>query len=225
MRINSDFLVTAFERTSQMEWVPSPALGVDRRMLDRVGGEVARATSLVRYAPASSFPAHTHGGGEEFLVLEGEFVDEYGRYPAGSYVRNPPGSSHAPASPMGCILFVKLHQFGPSDGQRVVVDTKRTSWRETGLPGVESLPLHAHGTERVALFRLAAGTCVPEHVHEGGEESFLLEGDVSDGRRHYIAGDWLRLPPGSRHEVCSESGCVLFVKSGHLPPGDLAQYE
>lgn len=71
------------------DWVASPSPGVWRYPLDRVGGEVARATSIVRYALASSFSPHTHGGGEEFLVLEGVFSDEHGDYPAGTYVRNP----------------------------------------------------------------------------------------------------------------------------------------
>jgi anti-sigma factor ChrR (cupin superfamily) len=81
--------------------------GVHRRMLDRIGGEVARATSIVRYAPASHFSPHIHDGGEEFLVLEGTFQDEHGGYPVGSYVRNPPTSSHTPGSSVGCTIFVK----------------------------------------------------------------------------------------------------------------------
>ncbi|GAL13613.1 hypothetical protein JCM19233_4618 [Vibrio astriarenae] len=51
--------------------------------LDRVGGEVARATSIVRYKPNSAFSPHTHDGGEEFFVLEGVFSDEHGDYPQG----------------------------------------------------------------------------------------------------------------------------------------------
>src|SRR6056297_2598515 len=69
--------------------------GVRRRMLDRIGNEVARATTIVRFDPGSAFSAHTHDGGEEYLVLDGTFQDEDGDFPAGSYVRNPPTSSHA----------------------------------------------------------------------------------------------------------------------------------
>jgi hypothetical protein len=68
-------------------------------MLDRIGDEVARATSIVRYAPASHFSPHVHDGGEEFLVLEGTFQDEHGDYPVGSYVRNPPTSVNIRTSP------------------------------------------------------------------------------------------------------------------------------
>lgn len=222
MRVNADFSLPAFARTAEIDWIPSPTAGVERRMLDRVGDEVARATSLVRYAPQSRFPEHTHGKGEEFLVLEGVFADEHGEYPAGTYVRNPPGSSHAPASPGGCVLLVKLRQFADDDTARVVVDTHTGGWQPTGVSGVECLPLHAHGSERVALYRLAPGSRVPQHEHPGGEETFLLEGGLADGEREYLTGDWLRLPPGSRHAVTSEAGAVLWVKSGHLPPPEPA---
>ena len=97
MNLNSDFGARAAVHAAQLDCTPSPITGVDRRMLDRIGDEVARATPIVRYAPHSRFSAHTHGGGEEFLVLDGVFQDEHGDYPAGTYVRNPPTSqSHAP---------------------------------------------------------------------------------------------------------------------------------
>jgi len=92
----------------ELPWVPSPAKGVDRRMLDRVGNEVARATSVVRYAPKSRFDAHEHALGEEFLVLEGVFADEHGEYPAGTWVRSPHRSQHHPFSTEGCLIYVKV---------------------------------------------------------------------------------------------------------------------
>jgi anti-sigma factor ChrR (cupin superfamily) len=218
MHINADFSATAFERTPGMDWVPSPTAGVERRMLDRVGGEVARATSIVRYAAGSRFPSHTHGGGEEILVLEGLFTDEHGTYPAGTYLRNPPGSAHAPASEEGCVLFVKLWQFAPGDDVRVVIDTGAGDWQDTRLPGVERLVLHAHGSERVVLYRLASGAVIPEHDHDGGEEVLVLDGELRDGEREYRTGDWMRFPPGSRHAVSTPNGARLYVKTGHLPP-------
>ncbi|MEO0699157.1 MAG: cupin domain-containing protein, partial [Pseudomonadota bacterium] len=85
MEINADFSQAVFTHTNTMDWTQSPMPGVDRRMLDRIGDEVARATSIVRYAEGSAFPEHTHGGGEEYIVLEGVFSDEHGDYPAGTY--------------------------------------------------------------------------------------------------------------------------------------------
>ena len=55
MEINADFTKRAVVHGAQMDWIPSPMPGVDRRMLDRIGDEVARATSIVRYAPGSAF--------------------------------------------------------------------------------------------------------------------------------------------------------------------------
>jgi len=107
-------------------------------MLDRIGDEVARATSIVRYAPQSRFSPHMHGGGEEFLVLDGVFQDEHGDYPVGNYVRNPPTSSHTPASEPGCTIFVKLWQFDPDDRTSVRIDTSGVSFTPApDLPGVE----------------------------------------------------------------------------------------
>ena len=115
MELNADFSKRAAVHAAGIPWVPSPMAGVDRRMLDRIGEEVARATSIVRYAPGSHFSPHTHGGGEELLVLEGEFSDEFGGFPAGSYIRNPPTSRHTPRSGPGCVLLVKLWQFDLAD--------------------------------------------------------------------------------------------------------------
>jgi anti-sigma factor ChrR (cupin superfamily) len=98
-------------QTRDLPWEPSPAPGVERRYLAREETQ-GLATSVVRYAPGASFPAHIHPGGEEILVLEGTFTDEQGTYPAGTYLRNPPGSRHHPYSPDGCVLFVKLGHLG-----------------------------------------------------------------------------------------------------------------
>ncbi|MEP1613734.1 MAG: cupin domain-containing protein, partial [Roseobacter sp.] len=68
MELNANFSDRVVVHSDQLDWTPSPMPGVDRRMLDRIGGEVARATSIVRYAPNSKFSAHTHTGGEEFIV-------------------------------------------------------------------------------------------------------------------------------------------------------------
>ncbi|MFZ4380211.1 MAG: cupin domain-containing protein, partial [Polynucleobacter sp.] len=115
MNINSDFSQKSVINTSDLDWSLSPVPGIERKYLDRVGDELARASSLVKYSPKSSFTEHTHAGGEEILVLEGTFSDENGDYPAGTYIRNPPKSKHAPHSKEGCVLFVKLRQFNAQD--------------------------------------------------------------------------------------------------------------
>ena len=203
--------------TTALPWTPSPMAGVERRMLDRRGGEVARATSIVGYAPGSRFERHSHGGGEEILVLEGTFSDELGDYPAGTYLRNPVGSSHAPFSTDGCTLLAKLQQMHPGDQQRLVIDTNNAAWRPGLVKGLEVMPLHGFGSEHVALVRWAPGTRFQPHSHPGGEEIFVLDGVFQDEHGSYPAGSWLRNPPGSVHRPWSETGCTIWVKTGHLP--------
>jgi len=217
MKINADFSERVVVRPGDVPFVPSPLPGVERQMLDRIGEEVARATSIVRYAQGSRFSEHTHGGGEEFLVLEGVFSDASGDYGPGSYVRNPIGTAHAPWSALGCTIFVKLHQFDPADATPVAIDTRAAHFLPGAVPGLSVLPLHEHGTERVALVRWAPGTRFARHRHWGGEEILVLEGVFQDEHGDYPAGSWLRSPHLSEHTPFSDSGCLIYVKTGHLP--------
>ena len=218
MLINADFETRAVIRPGDTDWVASPMAGVERKMLDRVGDEVARATSIVRYAPNSRFSPHTHGGGEEFFVLDGVFSDEKNDYPAGTYVRNPIGSRHTPHSDGGCTIFVKLHQFDAADTAHIVVDTHAAGFRPGVAKGLTVLPLHEYATEHVALVRWAPGTRFSQHRHWGGEEILVLEGTFQDEHGNYPAGSWLRNPHMSEHTPFSDEGCLIYVKTGHLPP-------
>jgi anti-sigma factor ChrR (cupin superfamily) len=218
--VNADFTQRVVIATDTLPWIASPQAGVERRLLDRIGGEVARATSLVRYAKASAFPAHQHGLGEEFLVLDGVFSDEHGDYKPGTYVRNPPGSHHTPRTEGGCTILVKLRQMKPTEGARVVIDTSAGQWKEDRATGVAVLPLHraADSTERVALERLAPGTHLPAMDCPGGEEIFLLSGSLQDEYGSYGAGAWIRNPAGFRRSLESQDGATYWVKRGHLRP-------
>jgi hypothetical protein len=195
-------------------------------MLDRIGGEVARATSIVRYAPNSHFSPHTHGGGEEFLVLEGVFQDEHGDYPAGYYIRNPPTSKHRPGSEPGCTLFVKLWQFNPADRSHVRIHTGKMKFvADRERPGVRTMPLFCDEREDVRLEAWDADTEIALPV-PSGIELLVLEGSFSERAETFVAQSWLRLPAGDVLTAkAGPSGCRLWVKSGHLaeppqlPPG------
>jgi anti-sigma factor ChrR (cupin superfamily) len=220
MHLRADFGQRAAVTPDQYKWVPSPAPGVERMMLDRVGDEVARATSIVRYAAHSHFPAHEHGGGEEILVLQGEFGDEHGRYPAGYYLRNPIGTRHSPRiGHEGATIFVKLCQFATDDTEQLAIDSGKGGWLPGRVPGVEIQPLHRHREENIFLLRWAPDTAYPEHAHPGGEEILVLEGAFHDEEGHYPQGSWVRYPDGSRHAPYTlGEGALLYVKEGHLPP-------
>lgn len=217
MTLNADFSRRVVLRPEDRRWQPSPLAGVERQPLDRIGLEVARATSLVRYAPGSYFKPHVHGGGEEILVLEGVFSDEHGDYPAGSYLRNSPGSAHTPHSAPGCVLFVKLWQFAADDDQTLRVNTRDEGWQPGLVPGLEVRPLHAHAGVQTALVRWAPQTHLQPQVHPGGEEIYVLEGVFRDELGAYPAGTWLRNPPLSRHRPSTGAeGALIYVKTGAI---------
>jgi len=222
MRINADFSKYVVVRPEEYQWVTSPATGVERMMLDRVGGEVARATTIVKFAPGTKFDAHTHSGGEECLVLEGVFADESGDYPAGTYVRNPIGTSHTPHTDAGCTILVKLHQFDATDTQQFHINTLNARFNPGLVLGLTVLPLHSAANENVALVRWAPGTRFNAHQHWGGEEIFVLEGIFQDEHGDYPKGTWIRSPHLSQHKPYSNEGCLIYVKTGHLPMANTA---
>ncbi|MEZ8826066.1 cupin domain-containing protein [Vibrio amylolyticus] len=218
-KVNADFTQRVVIRPEDYAWVDSPMPGVERMMLDRIGDEVARATSLVRYAPMSEFSPHVHTGGEEFLVLDGTFSDEHQDYHQGSYVRNPIGTSHQPKiGKDGATIFVKLQQFSQDDSEQKTVDTKSEPWLQGLVEGLTVMPLHEYQAEHVALVKWAPHTKFNAHQHWGGEEILVLEGTFYDEHGEYPAGTWLRSPHLSQHQpFTKEDGAVIFVKTGHLP--------
>jgi anti-sigma factor ChrR (cupin superfamily) len=216
MKLHTDLKIRVTVNTSTAPWIASPVSGVDRKILERDGDEIARATSLVRYAPQTSFSSHLHELGEEFLVLDGVFQDEHGQYPAGTYVKNPPGSGHAPFTETGCTLFVKLRYLNPEDTERVVISTPSAEWRHGLVPGLTVMPLSTFGTTHTALVRWAPGTYFNPHRHFGGEEIFVIEGVFEDEHGRYPKGFWLRSPHMSAHKPFSVEGCTILVKTGHL---------
>jgi anti-sigma factor ChrR (cupin superfamily) len=217
MELNHDFTRRAVVHAACIAWTPSPIAGVERCMLDRIGDELARATSIVRYAPHSRFSAHTHGGGEEFLVLDGVFEDEHGGYPAGSYVRNPPTSRHTPGSASGCVLFVKLWQFDLADRTEVRIDGGAIKFAPApNRPGVMLAPLFQDERENVRLERWSAGEEIVLAL-PGGGEFLVLDGGFAEGGDVFERQSWLRLPCGAAlHAVVGANGCAVWVKTGHL---------
>ncbi|MDJ0942499.1 MAG: cupin domain-containing protein [Kiloniellales bacterium] len=217
--INGDLSKLAVVHTADMEWQASPSPSVWRKRLDLSGPlEAGRVTSVVRYDADSRFAQHPHPDGEEILVLEGVFSDERGDYPAGTYLLNPEGFSHAPFSREGCVLFVKLRQYPGSDRRQVTIDSKATDLRDGEVAGLEVLDLYGEPKhpERIRLLRLEPGAILDSQVYLGGQEIFVLEGELENGERSYRAGSWARYPAGSRHALTSEGGCLFYEKTGHL---------
>jgi anti-sigma factor ChrR (cupin superfamily) len=216
IQLHADWSRRCVIDSNRLPWQASPSPLVERRMLERDGGEVARATSIVRYAPGARFDAHRHDLGEEIVVLEGTFSDASGDYGPGSYLRNPPGTAHAPWSVDGCTLFVKLRYMDPEDHLQCAVDTRHAQWHPGVAAGLSVLPLASVGASHTALVRWAPGSHFQPHRHYGGEEIFVLEGVFSDEHGDYPAGHWIRSPHLSQHQPFSREGCLILVKTGHL---------
>jgi anti-sigma factor ChrR (cupin superfamily) len=214
--LHADITQRAVVSTSKLEWINSPAIGVQRRMVERNGAEQARATSIVKYAAGAKFASHHHELGEEIFVLDGIFEDEHGSYPQGTYLKNPAGSEHSPGSESGCTLFVKLRHLDVADAGRVVQYTATNSWYPGMVAGLSVMPLHEFGSQNTALVRWAPGTFFNAHRHWGGEEIFVLDGVFEDEHGRYETGTWLRSPHLSAHKPFSNEGCTILVKTGHL---------
>ncbi|MCA1395827.1 cupin domain-containing protein [Bradyrhizobium sp. BRP56] len=223
MRINDDLSKPVIVHASKLDWVASPSAGVDRRMLFRIGGEVARATSIVRYAPGSAFPRHTHGGGEEIVVLEGTFQDEHGEYPAGSYFRNPPGTSHVPASKDGCTIFVRLWQFRDEDWTQVVRQPGEGQ-QIAPRPGASSVSLlFKDGDEEVRLEDWRPGETI-SLANARGLEFLVLSGGLTIGGETLQPQGWGRLPAGvDLKATVGPQGAKIWIKEAPLLHPDVCR--
>lgn len=214
MQLNEDFKKRVVVHSENTAWSPSPVAGIERRMLDRIGGEVARATTIVRFAQGSQFSEHSHAGGEEFIVLDGVFQDEYGDFPTGTYVRNPPKTAHTPRSSMGCTIFVKLWQFDMDDRNQF----HKTMADECANPinGIATAQLHRDAKETVFYSELDAGAIL-KNTDIGGIEVLVIAGSVVENGETLSKGAWLRLPSGQNLvAVAGDSGAKVWIKTGHL---------
>ena len=235
MKIHANFQHFAAVHFDASKYIPSPSYGVNRFMLDRIGNEKARATTIVQYNPNSKFPMHEHIGGEEFLVLEGTFKDQFGEFGAGTYVRNPIGSKHEPwVDDDGCTIMVKLLQMAET-GEGVVplhvyydneAEVKAT---KTATEWGSELPMYQNEVtgERVSMCWVDADKELSVNDHcKDGEELFVVEGSLLQGEsaEEFKRWAWLRFPASS--EAVSDrkglkagpSGAQVYRKTGHLTP-------
>ena len=216
--INADLSQPVVMDTANMEWQASPSGTVWRKPLYREGGEFGPVTSIVKYEAGGKFRTHSHPQGEEILVLDGEFCDDHGRYPAGTYLLNPDGTEHAPFSDNGCTLLVRLRQYDGNDRKQVNINSNITPWHQGMVEGLTVLPLYSQMDypENMALVRWQPDTYFPQHTHPGGEEIFVIEGTFEDDHGIYPQGTWIRSPHMSIHKPYSKEGCLIYVRVGGL---------
>ena len=205
----------AFMDCAKLIWSLSPAKGVERKRLELIGEVQPELTTLVRFQPGSRFDAHTHDGGEEFMVLEGIFSDVSGDYGAGSYVRNPPGTRHAPFTEPGCTLFVKLRQFQTGDQRQFSIDTNKSVEWETLAEGTRVQQLHQFEDEEVYLVDLEPGARFFASRNRRGAELFVLGGSISLMGQSGDAHAWYRIPPGQGWQASAGPvGAQFYLRLG-----------
>lgn len=220
MKINSDRHKTVLVQTSERGWCKSPRVGVERIPLERMFPESGPVTSLVKYESGSRFSAHTHPLGEEILVLEGVFEDENGRYPAGNYLRNPPGSKHRPFSRTGCVLLVKLNWFNKNDQRQLNLPNVLN----IELEQVHERVLHQFESERTSLVLIPKGQTWVNSETQNGNELFIIKGRVSSVTRNLVAGAWLREVEGKSFEFKAIEDTVIYRKTGHIKLTEECRY-
>jgi anti-sigma factor ChrR (cupin superfamily) len=94
-----------------------------------------------------------------------------------------------------------------------VVRSAQAGWRVGATPGVAVKPLRDDRITGASTFllRVDAGARVPLHEHPGGEELFIIQGDLRVDDVHLETGDYLYTPPEARHAAASQRGCVVLV--------------
>lgn len=215
MRIHADFSKPVIITPQDYRWVKSPSGEVNRMMLDRIGKEKARATSLVKFAPKSQFPKHHHPLGEEVLVLSGVFTeDAKHHYPAGWYMRNPHQSAHQVSSESGCKIFVKLMQMTENELEPTRINTSDpNNWILN--QGRHICPLFESKFEKTFLEKLEAHQKFAERK-EKGIEILIIDGELFSDSNIYPAGTWIRLPQNCDLQLSATTAATIYVKSKHL---------
>jgi quercetin dioxygenase-like cupin family protein len=99
------------------------------------------------------------------------------------------------------------------------VRSNQIEWKPLAEPGVSGISVKVLQFDAEArraptiLLKFEAGATYPAHNHPGGEEIFVIEGDIKLGKEHLYAGDYLYTAPNNIHAVRSVNGCVVFVKT------------
>jgi len=212
--INSDFSIPVAIETQAMEWLDSPMPNVHRKRLELIGASMPRLTTVVRFAPDSYFKAHTHDGGEEFLVLDGVFSDAFGNFAKGSYVRNPPGTSHQPFTKEGCTILVKLRQFQSGDKIQFSINTANDrNWNKSSAVGVEHMPLHQFQSEQVGMYKFNNNSASLNLDIEALAEIYIFSGNLEINQKNYSQGYWLRYPASTSLEIKSLGEAIIWIKT------------
>jgi quercetin dioxygenase-like cupin family protein len=93
-----------------------------------------------------------------------------------------------------------------------------STWLPTETKGLDYALLRPQNGGGATIFlRFAKGTRGAAHTHPGGEELFVVSGDITIGDRRVKAGDYLYTPPGVAHDAEAHDDTVLLLSLPQLP--------
>ncbi len=92
----------------ESKWLPGPSEGIQIYPLHVWDTE---SIFLIRWKLAAHFKPIMDPKGEEILVIEGELQDEFGRYPKGSWIRNPTAIWQSWVATAGTVVYYKNGHF------------------------------------------------------------------------------------------------------------------
>lgn len=219
---NEDLLALVTIDSARLPWNPTRVPKVWEKLFERIGvGPCARETGLLRLAPGASVPGGVAECRIDMLVLEGSVQLGAVYRDAGMFVRVPVGAEIALGSDKGATVMLKKRG-GNADGGPIALDTKdRANWAAWGGRGSEKAQLYDSGTLAEASWVgfMLPDLTIPEHDHAGGEEIFILEGEIRDERGLYGPGAWVRFPIELSHTPVSlAEGCRMLVREGDARP-------
>lgn len=204
--MNDNYDKRALILTNELMWEKTPINGILKKLLSKKENE---ETSLIKIDKNSKLSDESKTNSIEIFVLEGTYINEFGEFNSGTYLRLPKEDESFVKSIDGCTIFRKINYF--NDDETIIIDTNSSSWHN-GYGNLKVLPLHV----QTALVKWPVNERFTSHKHWGGEEIFVLSGTFMDEHGTYPQGSWIRSPHLSEHFPFVEEETIIFVKTGHL---------
>ena len=221
--VNADAAQCVVVDTNRMGWEPTGQKGVSIKVLERVlDPRKGRETALFKLEPGTALPREVLEVRQEIFVLEGSYSDENGSYGAHTWIWNPPGYAQTISTREGCVFYAKRRipiYKDEATRSRKVIDAKTAKWLEFPHRGADVLHLHKdpNGLETGRIGHVHTHRKIPSHDHSIGEETFVLEGRLSDEYTSYPKGVWFRMPCGVPHApFTGEERCKMLIREGDL---------
>jgi anti-sigma factor ChrR (cupin superfamily) len=113
---------------------------------------------------------------------------------------------------MDSLPFSKAFPFKLNDVFHFAAREHEIAW-EPYKKGVDIFRLYGDGITgpTAALIRYGEHGEVPMHEHDGYEHILILSGSQQDEHGIFKAGTLVINPPGTRHKVHSDAGCIVLA--------------